>query len=269
MDMTIRQILTLLQSEYPQSFSRMDDRTMALKAELWEREFSADNPNLVYAAIRTYMRTPERFAPSIGQVREIMTSLTAGEELQAQDAWALVSKACQNGLYGYLEEYQKLPPDVQAAVGAPEQLKSWAMMDSDTVESVVASNFMRSFRAHKEREKARAALPKELKELLAQTANRAAQEREKEKALMPPEVRAFVAGVADKMNLGGGEQKAIADKPKPAALPVPLKPMTYQPQELPNPTPQPVKAEKNKPLPEDEWERRREELLRQLTGGNT
>ena len=238
MDMTIRQILTLLQSEYPQSFSSMDARTMALKVELWEREFSADNPNLVYAAIRTYMRTPERFAPSIGQVREIMNTLTAGEELPEQTAWAMVSAACRNGLYGYKAEFEKLPPEVQAAVGAPEQLKAWAMMDADTVESVVASNFMRNFKANKAREKARDALP--------------------------PEIHDLIAGISDRMKLGGAEQKAIADKQKPAALPVPLTPMTSQPQELTKPTPQPVKAEEYKPLPEDEWERRREELLRKL-----
>lgn len=175
MDMTIRQILTLLQSEYPQSFTHMDDRTMALKAELWEREFKEDNPSIVYAAIRTYMRTPARFAPSIGQVREIMRSLTeTGEELPEQTAWALVSKACRNGLYGYREEYEALPPDVQAAVGAPEQLKAWAMMDAEIVESVVASNFIRSFRALKERERARAALPSEIRDLLMGAADKMA-----------------------------------------------------------------------------------------------
>lgn len=235
MDMTMRQILTLMQSEYPQSFSRMDDRTMALKVELWEREFSADNPNLVYAAIRTYMRTPERFAPSIGQVREIMTSLTAGEELQAQDAWALVSKACQNGLYGYREEYQKLPPDVQAAVGAPEQLKAWAMMDAETVESVVASNFMRSFRTHKEREKARAALPKELKELLAQTANKAA--------------------------LGGSDREGF--KREILAAPKPAEPKTAEEEHVQIKKLEPIEGE-YKPLLEDEWERRKTEIMRKI-----
>ena len=238
MDMTIRQILTLLQSEYPQSFSSMDARTMALKVELWEREFSADNPNLVYAAIRTYMRTPERFAPSIGQVREIMNSLTAGEELPEQKAWAMVSAACQNGLYGYKAEFEKLPPDVQAAVGAPEQLKAWAMMDADTVESVVASNFMRNFKANKARDKARAALP--------------------------PEMKNLIDGISGKMKLGGNGQKSIADKPKPAALPEPLKPMTYWPQETPKP--EPIMPPKYEPLPADEWEQKREEMLRKLEG---
>lgn len=238
MDMTIRQILTLLQSEYPQSFSSMDSRTMALKVELWEREFSADNPNFVYAAIRTYMRTPERFAPSIGQVREIMSSMTAGEELPEQTAWAMVSAACRNGLYGYKAEFEKLPPDVQAAVGAPEQLKAWAMMDADTVESVVASNFMRNFKANKARDKARAALPSEMKNL--------------------------IDGISDKMKIGGNEQKAITDKPKLAALPVPLKPMAYRPQETQKP--EPIMPPKYEPLSADEWEQKREEMLRKLEG---
>lgn len=244
MEMTIKQILTLLQAEYPQSFSNMDARTMALKAELWEREFGKENPNIVYAAIRTFMRTPSRFAPSIGQVREIMNSLTAGEELPEQTAWAMVSAACRNGLYGYKKEFDKLPPDVQAAVGAPEQIKAWAMMDADTVESVVASNFMRNFKANKARQKARAALP--------------------------PELQNIIAGVADRMTLGGSgegfKQEILGEPPKPAALPTTLKPMTGRPRE----TPQPVMAEEYKPLSEDEWERKREEQLQKLaarTGG--
>ena len=239
MDMTIRQILTLLQAEYPQSFSSMDARTMALKVELWEREFSGENPNLVYAAIRTYMRTPARFAPSIGQVREIMNSLTAGEELPEQTAWAMVSKACQNGLYGYQKEFAKLPPDVQAAVGAPEQLKAWAMMDADTVESVVASNFMRNFKANKAREKARAALP--------------------------PELRNIVEGMAETMRIGGNgagfKREVLGEPPKPATLPEPIR---YRPVEIKEYDHAPIPREEYKPLEDDEWERRRKEMIRKI-----
>ena len=165
-NLTIEKILTILQTEYPNSFSNMDERTMALKVELWKREFAGENLELVYAAVRLYMKTPERFAPTIGQVREKMQHLTEGEEMPEQTAWALVSKACQNGLYGYKKEFEKLPPDVQRAVGAPEQLKAWAMMDADTVESVVASNFMRNYKTQKTREKEAALLPPELRQML-------------------------------------------------------------------------------------------------------
>ena len=233
----VMQVLTLLQCEYPGSFSQLEDRGMALKMELWAKEFTNDDYNLVFAAIRTYMRTPARFAPSIGQVREIMTSLTAGEELPEQSAWALVSAACRNGLYGYKTEFEKLPPEVQAAVGAPEQLKAWAAMDADTVESVVASNFMRNFKAHKAREKARAALP--------------------------PEMRELIGGIADSMKLGGGGAKgALPEGKKTALLPPVLEPLKYVP---PEPKTPPVQnRRKYTPLPEGEWVKRREELLRTL-----
>lgn len=166
---TIATILTLLQSEYPNSFANMDVRTMAMKRKLWEAEFANDDIGLVYAAVRLYMKRPEKFAPSIGQVREMMKTLLTAEtpELTDQDAWALVSKACSNGLYGYREEFAKLPEEVQRAVGAPEQLREWARMDAETVQSVVASNFKKTFRTSRERAKQLNMVTPAMREMIA------------------------------------------------------------------------------------------------------
>ena len=240
----VMQILSVLKAAYPHSFKDMTKLDGEALVNLWTRQFAEEDPTAVSAAVDALisMRTTG-YSPTVGEIKDQLHRLRTVDGLNDAQAWHLVEKACRRGLYNAQEEFDKLPPNVQTAVGGPEQLKAWAMMDSDTVNSVIASNFRRTYKT--------------------------VQEREKEKALMPPEVRAFVAGVADKMKLGGGEQKTIADKPKPAALPVPLKPMTYQPQENQQPQPQPIKAEKYKPLPEDEWERRREDMLRQLTGGKT
>lgn len=235
----VTQILSVLKAAYPHSFKDMTKLDGEALVNLWTRQFAEEDPAAVGAAVNALISTRTTgYSPTIGEIKDQLHRLRTVDGLNDAQAWHLVEKACRRGLYNAQEEFDKLPPNVQTAVGGPEQLKAWAMMESDTVNSVIASNFRRTYRT--------------------------VQEREKEKALMPPEVRAFVAGVADKMKLGGGEQKAIADKPKPAALPMPLKPMTYQPQELPKPTPQPVKAEEYKPLPEDEWERKREELLQKL-----
>ena len=51
-------------------------------------------------------------------------------------------------------------------MGAPEVLHQWAMMDADTVNSVCASNFMRSFRVVMQREQDEMALPESVKRLL-------------------------------------------------------------------------------------------------------
>lgn len=174
----VQKLLTLIQAEYPQSFSKLDDRQMALKLELWTKEFQNDDSVLVYAAARTLMRSGREFAPNCGQIREKMCDLMRGQEMDEQQAWSLVSKACSNGLYGYREEFEKLPPDIRRAVGRPEQLKEWAEMDVEVVQSVVASNFMRSYRT--------------------------GVVREKEMARIPEDVRKIIGGLSDKLSLTEG-----------------------------------------------------------------
>lgn len=160
-------ILTLLQTEYPQSFSKMDDRAMAMKLKLWASEFQYDEYKAVYAVVRAIMSAGNReFAPNIGTIREKLRSFSTDGELTENQAWALVSKAVSNGIYGYKDEYAKLPPAVQSAVGRPEQLHEWALMPVDEVQSVVASNFQRSYRIVAQRERELAKIPPDVRELL-------------------------------------------------------------------------------------------------------
>ena len=173
-------LLILLEAEYPNSFSKLDEQQKALKKELWVKEFAEDDYTLVFTATRLLMRDGREFAPSCGQIRAKMESLLQKETLNEQQAWALVSKACSNGYYGYRKEFDKLPPEVQKAVGSPEQIKEWSVMDITTFQSVVASNFMRSYRA--------------------------TVEREKELARIPESVRSALRGVSEKLRLTEGTQ---------------------------------------------------------------
>lgn len=170
-------ILTLLQVEYPQSFSKLDHRQIQTKLAYWAKKFEHDDYKLVKATVDVLICSNREFAPGIGQIREKMQQLSNPDALTESAAWELVSKACRNGTYGYKVEFEKLPPDVQAAVGSAEMLKQWASMDANDVESVVASNFMRSYRAHVK--------------------------RKQEMALVPPEIRELLAGMTQKMMIGG------------------------------------------------------------------
>ena len=84
-------------------------------------------------------------------------------------AWALVSRALRNGTYGAEEEFNKLPDDVKRAVGSPEQLHNWATTDEKTVETVIQSNFMRTYRTVIERKNQTAMLPESIKHTLGLT----------------------------------------------------------------------------------------------------
>lgn len=161
-----KEILTLLQCEYPQSFSKMDARQMATKLKLWTSKFAEDDYQIVKAAVDALILSSREFAPTIGLIKQTMQDLTEPDALTEGEAWELVSKACRNGIHGSRTEFDKLPPEVQAAVGSPEMLKQWAMMDEREVESVVASNFMRSYKVLAKRAREQAALPSDVKEML-------------------------------------------------------------------------------------------------------
>ena len=98
-----------------------------------------------------------------------------------QEAWALVAKAIRNGTWGAKEEFEALPPQIQRIVGSPTQLSDWAKMDSDSVHSVVASNFQRSFRAKVKADKEYAALPSEVKLAIGGLSNMMRLEADNEK----------------------------------------------------------------------------------------
>lgn len=107
------------------------------------------------------------YAPTISDIRKYAEKIVTPTEMNESEAWALVSNAIRNSSYNSAEEFSKLPPLVQKAVGQPSQLQQWAI-DNDYNESVVSSNFMRSYRAELYRKKEVGRLPQGVKNLLEQ-----------------------------------------------------------------------------------------------------
>jgi len=160
--------LALLKAAFPHSYKDMTDGDAKAMLMLWQRQFAQDDPVEVFAAVDALIASRTvGYSPNIGEVKEQMHKLRSTNELDPMSAWALVSKACSNGIYGYREEFAKLPPEVQRAVGAPEVLREWAMMESDTVQSVIASNFQKNYRATQERQKELEKLPQNVRDMLA------------------------------------------------------------------------------------------------------
>ena len=82
------------------------------------------------------------------------------------EAWALVSRALRNGYYGANEEFEKLPPLVQKAVGSPGNLRNWAQTDAKSIENVIQSNFMRAYKTVVNREKEVERMPADVRALI-------------------------------------------------------------------------------------------------------
>ena len=118
-------------------------------------------------ALQTYITTDTSgFAPSIGQLLDKLHVIQNPQELNEMEAWSLVSKALRNGYYGAVEEFNNLPPLVQKAVGSPDNLRNWSQTDTNSIENVVQSNFMRSYRLVVNRENEIKKMPADVRTLI-------------------------------------------------------------------------------------------------------
>ena len=162
-------IMSVLKAAYP-SFYRDMKRDDALAAvELWASMFADDDFGIVCAAVKALIAGDEKgFPPVIGQVKARIRQLTEPVQMTELEAWALVSRAVRNSTYNSEEEFAKLPPEIQDVVHDPGQLRQWAMGSAEELETVIASNFQRSFRAREKARKEYAALPGDVKRMMLQ-----------------------------------------------------------------------------------------------------
>ncbi len=160
-------VMAVIRAVYPKFYS---DADMDAATNAWTMMFDQEDREQVMAAVKAFIATDTKgFPPAIGQIKEQLARLRAGEngELTEQEAWALVQKALRNGIYGYQKEFAALPTVVQRCIGSPIMLHEWAQMDIETTNSVVSSNFMRSYRARAGHVREMEKLPEDVRKLYA------------------------------------------------------------------------------------------------------
>lgn len=140
-------IMAVLRGAYPRYYASVSREDLETVVALWTEMFSEEPYEIVAAAVKALIAGDVKgFPPHIGAVKERIYQLTRPHEMTELEAWGYVAKAVRNSLYNSREEFEKLPSLVQRLVGSPNQLRTWAMIDTDSLETVVQSNFMRSFK---------------------------------------------------------------------------------------------------------------------------
>jgi len=157
----------------------------AMKAVYSDPKFIADNDafmtwyamlnDLTYEqlseAIKAYMQT-EVFIPTIAGIRNKVVELQP-EGLNPQEAWGMVRNAVSRSGYYYAEEFEKLPKEVQKAVGVAENLRDWSQIEMSTLDTVVYSQFLKNYSTVQKRGRFMDQLSAEARERLIQnTADR-------------------------------------------------------------------------------------------------
>ena len=159
-----KKIVMIIKTAFPSW--KPDDLTFTVN--IWASMLAEYSYVQTEQALKVYIVTDSSgFAPSIGQVIAKMHVVEDQNELSEMEAWNLVNRAMQNGIYGSRGEFQKLPEVVRKAVGNPENLREWALTESRSVQTVIQSNFLRSFRQVTSRERELKRIPIEVrKEIL-------------------------------------------------------------------------------------------------------
>lgn len=162
----VGKLLMTIQAYYPNY--NPPDKEITLNA--WYIMLAEYPEELVLQALRACIATnTSGFAPDVGQIMSKIQTISQPQELDGMTAWGLVSKALRNGTYGAVEEFNKLPPLVRQAVGMPDNLKNWAVSDYQTIETVIQSNFLRTYETVVKRANEINRMPDNIKSLIEKT----------------------------------------------------------------------------------------------------
>lgn len=141
-----KQLIALMMTYYPNFKPENAIRT----AKAWHLALEDIPYQQAHNALLTFLRSDTSgFAPTVGQLVSKIPRVEGESDLEA---WSSVRKAISRGNYYAEEEFNKLSPLAQKALGSPSQLRIWAA-DPDYNESVISSQFLRVYRTVKERER--------------------------------------------------------------------------------------------------------------------
>lgn len=156
-------IMITLKTAYPTFYKNYSKDEINAAVDLWATMFADDPAYIVTEAVKSLMCTL-KYPPTIADVKEKIAMITQSPIMTEMEAWDMVKSAIS--YYYAAEKFERLPPILKRIVGSPNQLREWALMDVETVNSVIQSNFMRSYKAKVAQEKEYAMLPESTRQLI-------------------------------------------------------------------------------------------------------
>lgn len=157
-------IMAVLQVNYPDSFKSYDEAQLDTLVKIWTSVLADATYQEVSNAVLAHIATDNnRFMPPVGVIRNRLMKLSEPQGMTEMEAWNLVARAVSNSNYNSATEFEKLPDDIKQLVGNPSTLREWASMDSERFNSVIQSNFMRSYKVKSKSNQEYKALPQSVK----------------------------------------------------------------------------------------------------------
>lgn len=176
------EVMDVLEIAYPAFYAKQDEDAKFKAAELWAVMFADEPWEMVAMAVKAFIASDTKgFPPNIGQIKGIIGKMTMPKTLEMTEleAWTLVRKAIKGasmadwsrrmlpdmtmGPPSAVVQFEQLPPLLRQLVGDPRQLALWEELPDNEINTIIQSNFMRSWRSRVSHEKEMLALPADIR----------------------------------------------------------------------------------------------------------
>lgn len=162
-------LLSVLRTAYPQFYRGISKDEAYNTISLWSKMFQNENTDIVNSAVLSFIECDSSgFPPTVGQIKEKCRLIkgTSRATKTPMQAWDEVVRAIPKALYEIDKAWSMLSPLTQKAIGSKAVLKEWEALPIAQFETVVASNFRKSYEILMNEEEEYAKLPENVKVLV-------------------------------------------------------------------------------------------------------
>lgn len=158
-DAEIKKLIFVTKAAYPAVYAKYSAEDLENLLIAWRMCLADYSYERASKGLMAYMRTDTKgFPPVAGQIIEQIEKLEAKEQPLPSEAWAQVRRAISRGSYYAAEEFEKLSPIIQKAIGSAQYLRDCAG-DYDFNEGVARGQFEKNYAIMLEREKYNSKIP--------------------------------------------------------------------------------------------------------------
>ena len=160
----VKKIIAVIAATFP-NFDSDDPSTTIDAWSIFLTDYSYQDISM---ALKIFVTTENSgFAPSPSQLIGMINKTKALTMTTEVEVWREVRQAIRNGIYGSETEFEKLSDTAKKMVGEAGQLREWAMLPSEEIDTVIQSNFKSRFNAMQKRQAELQAMPTEIRNLIA------------------------------------------------------------------------------------------------------
>ena len=162
-DAEIKKLIFVTKAAYPTVYAKYSAEDLENLLIAWRMCLADYTYDEASKGLMVYMRNDTKgFPPAAGQIIEQIQKLKEKDQMLPAEAWAIVRRAINRGTYYAEEDYEKMPPTIQKAIGSAQYLRDCAI-DTGFNEGVARGQFEKNYSIMLEREKYHSKLPVSLR----------------------------------------------------------------------------------------------------------